>query len=186
MLARPLVATFLLACLWDHDTIRMERAAFPDVHEVLAGKFTRHSRAYYEWRIEDRERRLKEKPDDPNLTDDLAVAFDKTGRTDEAIALMRKSRERDPMRYETLANLGTFLIHAGKFEEGLTFIRKAIEVNPDAHFGREIVQAQLVEYVLFWRRLGRAGVPGVAGRCRRRPWWLPRPHQGPGSEPGNP
>ena len=31
---RPLVAAFLLACLWDHDTIRMERQAFPDVHEV--------------------------------------------------------------------------------------------------------------------------------------------------------
>ncbi|MHC4449928.1 MAG: tetratricopeptide repeat protein [Planctomycetota bacterium] len=159
MVARPLVAALLLACLWDHDTIRMEREAFPGVHEVLAGKFTRHSRAYYEWRIADRERRLSDSPDDPALLDDLAVAFDKTDRTTEAIALMRKSLAKAPGRYETLANLGTFLIHGGKLEEGLAFIRRAIAVNPDAHFGREIVQAHLVEYVQEVRRVRGSVLP---------------------------
>jgi hypothetical protein len=63
--------------------------------------------------------------------------------------------------YTSYANLGTFLIHAnmGKaragdksaenlVREGLGFLYKSIEVNPDAHFGREIWQAVTAEWLL--------------------------------------
>jgi len=148
MLLRPMIAAIFIACLWDYDTIRMERERFPDVHEVLAGKFTRHSPAYYEWRIKDRTHKLEADPRNLALIDDLAVAHEKLGQPARAIERMQESLTYDPQRYETHANLGTFHIHAGNFEKGLEHIRKAIEINPDAHFGREVVQARLVEYVL--------------------------------------
>jgi tetratricopeptide (TPR) repeat protein len=167
VLIRPVLALLIVGCLWDHDTIRMEREAFPGIQELLAGKFTRHSRAYYEWRIEDRQRKLRDRPGDAALMDDLAVAFDKTGRNDEAVALMRASLESNPERYETLANLGTFLVHGGQFDEGLAFLRKAVEINPDAHFGREFVQIRLVEYVAAWRRTGYDGLPLCPAESRK-------------------
>ena len=61
------------ACLWDYDTLAMERQRFPEAHELIAGHFVRHSDAYYEWRISDR----TAKPVDqrtPLDFDDIAVA----------------------------------------------------------------------------------------------------------------
>jgi tetratricopeptide (TPR) repeat protein len=123
------------ACLWDYDTLRQERARFPSALELMTGKFLRHSPAFYEWRVRDRLARLQENPDDLRLRDDLAVAYHKIGRN-------------QPKRYETLSNLGTFYILDGDLKKGLTFIDQALEVNPDAHFGRERYQKWLVEYAL--------------------------------------
>ncbi|MCA9217988.1 MAG: tetratricopeptide repeat protein [Planctomycetales bacterium] len=151
-----IIATFSLivsgqcwACLWDYDTLAMERQRFPDAHELIAGHFVRHSPEYYKWRISDR----TSKPVDqrtPIDFDDIAVAYDRLGQHDAAIDTIRAKVERwpDERRYESEANLGTFHIHAGRFEEGLHHINKAIEINPDAHFGREIYQKLLVEYVI--------------------------------------
>ena len=74
----------------------------------------------------------------------------------EAAVLAEKPHKDHQYRYH--ANLGTFLIHqwlaagadpahAGG-EQGAEHIRKAIEINPDAHFGREIVQLIAIEWLL--------------------------------------
>jgi len=136
------------ACLWDRDTIEMERRTFPTVAELITGKFPRHSDALYEWRIEDRQARLAEDPDDLAAMDDLAVAFDKLERHDDAIAVMQDALVLDPERYETHANLGTFFVHAGELEQGLAHIERALEIDPDAHFGRERYQLWLVQYAM--------------------------------------
>ncbi len=137
-----------LACLWDYDTLAVEARRFPSTIELIAGKFARHSKAFYEWRVEDRLARLQAKPGDHSLTDDLAVAYDKLGKRDEGIQVLRDQLAKSPNRYETHANLGTLLIHNGQFEEGLKHIEQAIEINPNAHFGREKYQALVVRYLL--------------------------------------
>lgn len=147
------------ACYWDSDTIAMERRRFPGVGELIAGKFLRHSEAFYRWRIQDRLTRLEGEPENVGWLDDLAVAYDKVGEHEKAIETIRRKDAIRPGLYETEANLGTFLIHAGRLEEGLVHIRRAIELNPDAHFGREVVQQRLVEYVLEVRGAGHAGLP---------------------------
>lgn len=135
-------------CLWDRDTRAMERQRFPSVLEVITGKFLRHSDEYYRWRVQDRQARLGRGEVGAELLDDLAVAHSKLGDDGRAIALMEELLEQDPLRYETLANLGTFHVHAGDLEEGAGFIAQALEVNPDAHFGRERYQLLVVEYLL--------------------------------------
>ena len=95
-----LLATAAWACLWDSDTLQMERLRFPGVLEIITGKFVRHIQAYYEWRITDRLKKLESAPDDPALIDDLAVAYDKLGRPEEGIVLLEKSLEKNPDRYE--------------------------------------------------------------------------------------
>ena len=147
------------ACLWDRDTLEQERQRFPSVLELIAGQFLRHSDAFYEWRIEDRTRRMEQETDDPRLYDDLAVAYEKLGDHDRAIEIMLQKEARFPGLYETFANLGTFQIHAGNYDEGLLHIRRAIEINPDAHFGREIYQQRLVEYLLTQRDGGELTLP---------------------------
>lgn len=147
LLAAPAVAA-PLACLWDYDTLKQEESRFPSTLELLTGRFPRHSEAYYRWRITDREQRRAAGEESPELFDDLAVALSKLEENARAIELMAEKEALFPGLYETAANLGTFHIHAGEFEQGATHIARAIEINPDAHFGREIYQELLVRYVL--------------------------------------
>ncbi|MDA1195108.1 MAG: hypothetical protein O2894_07975 [Planctomycetota bacterium] len=152
-------ASAAFACIWDYDTLAMERKAFPDALELITGRFPRHGEAFYRWRIANREARLAEAPDELALYDDLAVAYEKTGNVAKAIEIMQAKAARKPGVYETEANLGTFHIHAGNLERGLEHIERAIAINPDAHFGREIYQALLVRYVLTKRAGGPLVLP---------------------------
>lgn len=136
------------ACLWDYDTIQMERQRFPDALELITGKFLRHSSEYYQWRVQDRLQKLEANDKELAYYDDLAVAYDKLGQHEKAISVMYKKEKQKPGLYETYANLGTFYIHAKQYNQGLVYIDKAILINPDAHFGREIYQKYLVEYIL--------------------------------------
>src|SRR5262245_28661274 len=112
-----LVPSVAVACLWDYDTIQMERARFPSTLELITGKFLRPSPEFYEWRIRDRLKKLEADPKNAAYLDDLAVAYNKTGQHDKAIETMLKQEKLNPGRYETAANLGTFYFHSGKLTE---------------------------------------------------------------------
>jgi len=135
-------------CLWDHDTLAQERHRFPSVLELITGRFPRHSSDYYRWRIADREGRLAAGEQTPPIYDDLAVAHSKLGNDARAIEIMAAKEALFPGLYETEANLGTFHLHAGHLERGLEHIARAIEINPEAHFGREVYQEFLGRYLL--------------------------------------
>ena len=159
-----LVPSVAAACMWDYDTIKRERTRFPGTLELITGKFLRHSPEFYEWRVADRTRRLAADPTNVALLDDLAVAYDKTGRHDLAIETARRTELLRPGRYETAANLGTFHFHAGQFDQGLPHIGRALGINPDAHFGRERVQMRLVDYVVSRNKAGALPLADVALR----------------------
>jgi tetratricopeptide (TPR) repeat protein len=148
MVSWLLVPAGASACYWDNDTLAMEKKRFPKVLQLVTGKFLRHSSAYYGWRVTDRTTKLEDRPGDLALRDDLAVGLDKLGRHNDAIRVLEGSLQLKPARYETHANLATVLIHAGRLKDGLAHIDKALAINPDAHFGREVIQKRLVEYVL--------------------------------------
>lgn len=145
---------------------------FAMAHDVIHERFAKHGPAYYL----ERDRIVREKlaalaPDDPAafpLLDDLAVGVERLGRSDEATAILRDKLARQEAKglkgrdlYTSYANLGTFLIHGSfaraaggdadareRFREGIEFVRKSVEVNPEAHFGRERWQAAVAEFLL--------------------------------------
>ncbi|EAY25233.1 hypothetical protein [Microscilla marina] len=150
---------FALACIWDEDTLEMEKRRFPEAMELITGKFLRHSPEFYQWRIKDREAKLKVTPKQWSYYDDLAVAYAKLHNHAKAIELMWQKEKLYPHQYETYANLGTFYIHDKQYKKGLEYIKKAIVINPNAHFGREVYQQYLVEYVLGKRQNGKTTLP---------------------------
>lgn len=159
LLVSVAVPTAAVACLWDYDTLRQERSRFPSTLELLTGKFLRHSPEFYQWRADDRVKRLVTDPYNLALYDDLAVAYQKTGRYDKALATLEAKEKVKPGVYETYSNWGTVLILQGDLERGLPYIDKALAINPDAHFGREKYQKWLVEYALEMRREGKVQFP---------------------------
>lgn len=138
-------------CLWDRDTIDDELRGLPDALDLIVGRWHRHGAAYYR-------ERLTRLGGDVQLTlddyDDLAVAHERLGDHDAAIAVMERKRaaleanDDATHRYRMLANLGTFQAHAGRYEEALQTLRAAVALNPEAHFGRERFQVEAIEHRL--------------------------------------
>lgn len=158
------------ACIWDSDTLAMEAQAFPDLPQVIAGRFPRYPSLYYEMRLQRAAAHLKDKPENLPAYDDAATACDRLGRSDEAVQWMARKRARlegadqsDPgvteHWYRYHANLGTILAHhwlkngadrarIAEMKQARNHIAKAIEINPDAHFGREKYQLLVMEWII--------------------------------------
>ena len=149
------------ACIWDSDTIASEKTRFPGVEDVMFGNFPRHSKEFHEWRKKRSEEILAADPSNLAAYDDLAVSQHKLGDHTGALATMKRKDAIKPGLYETLSNTGTFLIYAGDLPGALRQIDQALEVNPNAHFGREKYQKWLIEWLMEDRREARSGEPGV-------------------------
>ena len=203
---KPLLGFALFAapalCLWDYDTLEAEAKGLPGLTEAITGRFDRFPPRYYEMRLERCATAIEQGSRDLDLFDNAGVACDRLGRGDEAIEWMRKKREildelenagqaDDDHRYRYLANLGTFYAHRwlrnGKNQDVLedidlarTRISEAIELNPDAHFGRERYQLLALDWIMsipegaepstedshsnLWAELGPEFAPNMWGR----------------------
>ena len=135
------------ACMWDYDTIRDEKRGLPGIAEILAGRFEKHSRFFYEQRVVCMTTLLRSDPKNLDAWDNLAVAYEKLDDRDKAIETILKKNRIASGQYTTYANLGTFYLHKGDLENGILAIRKAIEINPDAHSDGRI-SAQVAEFLL--------------------------------------
>lgn len=147
------------------------------VHDVIHERFPMHGRVYYEHRnavVREELKRLESQgtttqPLDKywDLMDDLAVGHVHLGEYGRAVEIMRqKLRQQEEARvpksglYTTYANFGTAMmigaLHdllSGKggtesLQESLPWVRDAIKVNPEAHFGREEWQVELGQFLL--------------------------------------
>ncbi len=153
------------ACLWDRDTPGDEAKGLPDIVAILSGRFARNPPLFYEMRLERVTAELHSHPGDLAAYDDAGVACDRLGRGDEAIDWMEKKRaqleqfEVKEHRYRYHANLGTFLVHRwfrqgadrtkiDQVKKARDQIAKALEINPNAHFGREKYQLHVLEWII--------------------------------------
>lgn len=150
---------------------------FAMIHDVIHERFPSHGRHYYLARNAAAEKAAlalarstdpKHQAERFRLLDDLAVGLSKVGKHEEAVALLRdKLRQQASLGkkgkelYSTYANLGTVLIlwqlvegvrDAGRakqrIQESIDWIEKAVAVYPESHFGREIWQLVLEQYLL--------------------------------------
>jgi tetratricopeptide (TPR) repeat protein len=157
------------SCTWDRDTAEMEAKGRLDIVATIVGFFPRNPPRYYKMRLDRVLEELQSDPENLGLYDDAAVAYDRLGDPTVAIDLIeRKKALLDAMpdndftrehRYRYLANIGTFYAHRwisnGANGADLTdlikaegFIAAGIELNPDAHFGREEYQLDYIRWVL--------------------------------------
>lgn len=171
-----IVATTLLfplkvsACLWDRNTLESEVKGLPDVVQIVTGRFERNPPLFYSTRLERVSREIAAQPDNLALYDDAGVACDRLGRDTEAIAWMNRKRLHLPPLaqadsnakdhwYRYYANIGTFRVHhwlaAGadakqihEVVEAKSEIDAALRINPNAHFGREKVQADVMGWII--------------------------------------
>lgn len=159
----------VLGCLWDRDTLAAEARGSLEAVQTAVGSFERLPPRYYQMRAERAVREIEAPNAAASVYDDLAVALDRLGRQTEAIGWMERKeavvrrivgrRERDEQEYRRRANLGTFYAHRWiraadrraaepDLREGIRWIQAALELNPNAHFGRERYQLMALRWYL--------------------------------------
>jgi tetratricopeptide (TPR) repeat protein len=139
-----IAAACSLACLWDRDTLREESLGAKDIAAVVNGDLGKHSPAFYEAKVTYTRALVDKGTARKERYDDLAVALARTGKLDEAIAVLAEKETKFPGEYTTEANLGTFLAMKGDLDGAIQHLEAGIKINPDAHFGREKYQVQLL------------------------------------------
>lgn len=180
LLSLALVPVTSQACLNDRDsdalafeakrlpiarpTASQEAPDIPGIIEVIVGRFPRNPALYYQLRMERCRKELAANPTRLPLYDDLSVAYDRLGKSAEALAWMEKKRAYIPAHdtealYRYFANIGTFRAHhwlregaknerIAELKQARNEIAKALMLKPDAHFGRETVQLQAMDWIL--------------------------------------
>ena len=167
-----LVALPANACLNDRDSdsLATQAAQLPETLRVITGRFERNPPLYYQMRIARERTALADAPKQFNLYDDIGVALDKLGRDDEALQTINAKRALLPTFdandkanrenwYRTFANAGTFRAHRflkagapleqlGEMKTARAQIKRAIEIKPDAHFGRERYQLMAMDWII--------------------------------------
>jgi hypothetical protein len=160
------------ACINDRDSDTLIRQAkrLPDTVAVISGRFPRNPALYYEMRIQRTKEEIATNPQRLPLYDDIAAAYDRLGNDDAAIQWIEKKHTRlgntSPTNpkfhedwYRYYANVGTFRVHrwirAGadpkrpaELQRARAEIAKAIKIKPNAHFGREIYQLTVMDWLL--------------------------------------
>ncbi len=154
------------ACLNDMDSLATEAKGLPGTLEVISGRFERNPPLFYQMRLARVTKEIAAQPTKLNLYDDAGVACDRLHRDDEAIAWMKQKRaQMKPFPqdkehwYRYHANLGTFQAHnwlrnganrknIGEMKTARNNIKRAIQIKPDAHFGREKYQLMAMEWII--------------------------------------
>lgn len=158
------------ACGWDQDTVWVDATYMKDILAVMMGRFPRNPPLYYEMRLERTKKELAARPTNLAAYDDAAVASDRLGRPEEAIALLDKKKvqldaipdsdaNKKEQLYRYLSNQGTVYYHRwlknGASRSDLSDVQKArdllaeaLRVNPQAHFGREKYQVLAMDFIL--------------------------------------
>lgn len=158
------------ACLNDRDSLADEAKKNRDILTTLVGGFERNPPLYYEMRIKRIEGDLKANPKLINEYDDIAVAYDRIGKDDDAIKWIElKKKQLSPLNmkseaskdqwYRYFANCGTFWVHRwaksgadtkriSEVKHGQELIAKALEISPGAHFGREKYQQMVISWII--------------------------------------
>jgi hypothetical protein len=165
------------ACINDRDTLAIEAKAIqentsglPHVVRIVSGRFERNPVRYYQMRLARVSREIATDPTQLELYDDAATSCDRLHHSDMALRWMERKRQQLAISnldakakreqwYRYYANAGTFHAHywlrsgtnradMRELTTGRDMIRKAIEIKPNAHFGREKYQLKLVEWLL--------------------------------------
>lgn len=136
----------LRACIWDSDTLWSEKLKNPDLAKLILGATPPPpDPTPFLKRIQE----LKANPrrQDPHWWNDLAGAYIRAGKPQEAADLLAPVVSQFPDDYGIHANLGTAYHLLGRYAEAAKHIARDLEINPEAHFGLEKYHLALLQYL---------------------------------------
>ena len=140
------VAVPASACIWDRDSLAVEKKKSPDLAAVITGP---PPAAPDPAPLEARIKSLKANPNEKSAAwwNDLAGAYLRLGKAADAIKLLEPVVARFPNDYGIHANLGTAYHLAGRYADAAREIARDLEINPEGHDGLERYHLALLQYL---------------------------------------
>ncbi|MFL9835244.1 tetratricopeptide repeat protein [Chryseobacterium terrae] len=90
-------------------------------------------------------KREYEKTNEIEYLSDQGIILIILGKYQEAIDLYKKIESIKPYRYSTASSIGTAYELIGNNKEALKWIRKAVEIDPQSHFGSEWIHINILK-----------------------------------------
>ncbi|HMJ89523.1 MAG TPA: tetratricopeptide repeat protein [Candidatus Acidoferrum sp.] len=147
LLYLTLCGTQLLACIWDADTLTVEKWQRPDLAKTIFGVAEpRKDSAKYAKKIAELQAAHRES--DAAWWNELAGAMLRSGRAAEAAALLEPVISKFPNDYGLHANLGTAYHLLGRYADAEREIARDLEIDPNAHYGLEKYHLALLQYLM--------------------------------------
>lgn len=112
--------------------------------DVMIGFNTNFNLRLLQKNMEEQQTALQNEPSYKTLSD-YAVMLMKAGRNDAALTILQSLYTAHPNEYQLAANLGTSYELAGETDSALKYIKRGMELNPDAHEGSEWVHVKVLE-----------------------------------------
>ncbi|MBS1721120.1 MAG: hypothetical protein JST35_11800 [Armatimonadetes bacterium] len=154
--------------MWDYDTFAEEARGRDDTVGTLLGIYRPYPPFYYEKRIEIMRSKIAANPKDADAYDNMAVAYARLNRPDEALAAIESKKTAigatpgtTPDWYRFYSNRGSFYLMkwAGSsdkkaalpiLDKGISDIENALKIDVNAHFGREKYQLFYMQWLRKW------------------------------------
>ena len=133
--AKIFLILLLLSCV-NTSYSRFDEVAIDDeLVDIILGQFPHHGEAFYEHEIKIKEPILKENAQDFELRNDVAVAYLKLARWEDAKFHFDLNEKYHPGKYKTHANLGVMHKKMGEYKRAAYHIKKSLEIKPEGHMG---------------------------------------------------
>ncbi len=130
-----LIAAGTLGCINTTYSRKHETQITDDLANLIVGQFPHHGKAFYEDQVKRTSAALERNPADVEARNDLAAAYLKLERWEDAEAEFEKIEQSHPGRYRTHANLGVLYKKMRQYDKAAHHIRKSLEIQPEGHLG---------------------------------------------------
>ena len=125
----------LSACVNSTYSRLDEKRVTNELAYIVMGQFAHRSTEFYRFQAKKAQTSLAEDENNFSVRNDLAVAYIKLGRYQDAEKELQKNEDLYPGKYETAANLGVLYKKKEDFSQAAKYIEKSLQIKAGGHMG---------------------------------------------------
>jgi len=125
----------LSACVNSTYSRLDEKRVTNELAYIVMGQFAHRSTEFYRFQEKKAQASLSEDENNFSARNDLAVAYIKLGRYQDAEKELQKNEDLYPGKYETAANLGVLYKKKENFAQAAKYIEKSLQIKAGGHMG---------------------------------------------------
>ncbi|MBX7245011.1 MAG: hypothetical protein K1X53_05905 [Candidatus Sumerlaeaceae bacterium] len=165
------------ACFYTPYDFKVSDAKQSDLKLIFDGTYDEEQKKrdphFFHEELASLEATADSKKDDLDFQDHLAYVTYRTGKLRQAEAMWVSLLQRDPNRFPTLCNYGTYCELVGRYDDATTMIAKAAMLRKDVRSGAEELHLKKLEFLRKLRADNKSGEKHL-WLDELTPQWLPR------------
>ena len=141
------LSVLFLACINTRYSRTDETEITTNITYLILGEFAHHGTAFYNHEVEKNLKELKTDPKSFEARNDLAAAYTKLTRYNEAEKEFLLNEEYHPGKYKTASNLGVLYKKMARYKEASAEIKKALVLKPGGHMGLGDYYLRMIDWL---------------------------------------